>query len=60
MREDTYTEPTIRFADLHTAIQCMQDDCGFDISKDPQGPLNESPLSLAAAKGLIGKAIIIA
>ena len=36
MREETYAKPTTRFADLHAAIQCMQDDCGFDIPEDPQ------------------------
>ena len=27
--EDSYAEPTKRFADLHSAIKCMFQDCGF-------------------------------
>ncbi len=36
MREDAYAEPSDRFWDFHTALRCMLDDCGFDISKNPQ------------------------
>ena len=36
MREDTYAVPTDRFADLHTALQCMRDDCNFSIPEDLQ------------------------
>ena len=34
--EDSYAKTTDRFADLHTALQCMQADCNFDVPKDPQ------------------------
>jgi len=34
--EDKYAEPTDRFADLHSALQCMLDDCNFDVPEDPQ------------------------
>ena len=34
--EDEYAEPTDRFADLHTALQCMVNDCNFDVPEDPQ------------------------
>ena len=27
--EDAYAEPTDRYADLHGALQCMFEDCGF-------------------------------
>jgi len=36
MREDTYAEPTNRFSDFNTAINCMLSDCGFDVPEDPQ------------------------
>jgi len=32
--EEGYAEPTDRFADFHSALQCMLDDCGFDASED--------------------------
>ncbi len=39
MREDSYAEATDRFASLDTALQCMLDDCSFDIPEDPQTAL---------------------
>ena len=36
-REDTYAEPTVRFADIHEAISCMLKDCGFE------EPFNSQP-----------------
>jgi hypothetical protein len=41
MREDAYAEPTDRFPDFSSALQCMLNDCGFDIPEDPQGRLFE-------------------
>lgn len=35
-REDSYAKPTDRFADLYIALQCMLDDCGFDVLEDLQ------------------------
>jgi hypothetical protein len=29
MAEDAYAEPTDRFADIHSAVQCMLEDCRF-------------------------------
>jgi hypothetical protein len=29
LREDTYAEPTDRFADLRSAVRCLIEDCGF-------------------------------
>jgi len=40
-REDTYAEPTDRFADFQQAISCMFKDCGFEMPYDPQGKLFE-------------------
>jgi hypothetical protein len=40
-REDGYAEPTDRFSDFASALQCMLNDCGFDIPEDPQGRLFE-------------------
>ncbi len=34
-REDAYAEATNRFADFHSAVCCMLQDCGFVV---PQGP----------------------
>ena len=34
--EEEYAEPTDRFADLYSALQCMLDDCGFDVTEDLQ------------------------
>ncbi len=33
-QEEEYAEPKNRFADLHSALQCMVDDCGFDAPED--------------------------
>ena len=41
MREDAYAEPTDRFSDFASALQCMLNDCDFDIPEDPQGRLFE-------------------
>jgi Family of unknown function (DUF6978) len=41
MREDAYAEPTDRFSDFASALQCMLNDSGFDIPEDPQGRLFE-------------------
>lgn len=38
-REDTFAEPTDRYADFHTAISCMLDDCGFIVPDEDQGSL---------------------
>lgn len=38
-REDTYAEPTNRFSDFHSAVDCMLSDCTFHIPEDPQGSL---------------------
>lgn len=35
-REDTYAEPTDRYADMASAIQCMIDDCGFEVEPTSQ------------------------
>ena len=40
-REDAYAEPSDRFSDFHTAINCMLSDCGFDVPKNPQTSLFE-------------------
>lgn len=34
--EDKYAEPTSRFFDLHSALQYILDDCGFDVPEGPQ------------------------
>ena len=36
MREDTYAEPSDRFSDFHSAVNCMLSDCGFDVPVNPQ------------------------
>lgn len=41
MREDSYAEPSDRFSDLNTAVNCMLDDCGFEMPRDPQLKLFE-------------------
>jgi len=41
MREDAYAEPSDRFSDLNTAINCMLGDCGFEVPQDPQLKLFE-------------------
>lgn len=38
-REDTYATPTDRFADVEGAVECMMDDCGFDLQWQRQGRL---------------------
>ena len=40
-REDAYAEPSNRFFDFHSAINCMLSDCGFDVPEDPQQNLFE-------------------
>lgn len=37
--EDHYAETTDRFADLGGAIQCMLQDCAFELPSDTQGSL---------------------
>jgi hypothetical protein len=39
MREDSFAEPTHRFADLEGAIRCMLKDCAFVLPRDAQGNL---------------------
>lgn len=41
MREDSYAEPSDKFSDFHTAVQCMLKDCNFEIPEDPQQKLFE-------------------
>jgi hypothetical protein len=38
-REDTFAEPTNRFSDIRSALDCMLEDCGFEVLKDPQRKL---------------------
>ena len=38
-REDTFAKTTDRYADFHSTLRCMLDDCGFEIPQDPQGSL---------------------
>ncbi len=33
-KEDAYAEPTDRFSDFSSALECLLNDCGFDILKD--------------------------
>jgi len=40
-REDTYAEPTDRFASFQQAISCMLKDCGFEVPPSSQGQLFE-------------------
>jgi len=40
-REDTFAQPTDRFADFQGAITCMLRDCSFEVPSDPQGRLFE-------------------
>jgi hypothetical protein len=44
MREDSYAEPSNRFSDVNTAINCMVNDCGFEVPRDPQPKLFEEVL----------------
>lgn len=39
MREDSYAEPTDRFTDFHSALECLLEDGGFDIPPRDQLPL---------------------
>jgi hypothetical protein len=38
-REDSYAEPTDRYSDYQSALDCLLADCGFEIPRDPQLPL---------------------
>ena len=38
-REDWYAEPTDRFGNIHTALQCMISDCNFDVPENPEPSL---------------------
>jgi len=40
-REDAYAEPTNRFTDFNSALQCMIEDCGFEVPDGIQLPLFE-------------------
>jgi hypothetical protein len=40
-REDTYAEQTDRYSDLQTALQCMLEDCGFDVPLVPQRTIED-------------------
>ena len=35
-REDAFAEVTARYADFHTALRCMLEDCGFDAPQNAQ------------------------
>lgn len=39
LREDTFAEPTDRFADFQGAIRCLLTECNFVVPTDPQGKL---------------------
>lgn len=39
MREDSFAEPTDRFADFQGAIRCLLKDCGFVLPRELQGDL---------------------
>ena len=39
LKEDEYTEPTERYADFESALQCMLDDCEFEFPPKPQPSL---------------------
>ena len=38
-REDAYAEPTDRYSDFHSALQCMIADANLEVPPDPQGHL---------------------
>lgn len=38
-REDAFAESTDRYADLHSALRCMLEDCGFEAPQDEQTSL---------------------
>jgi hypothetical protein len=40
-REDTFAEPTDRFAEFQQALTCLFKDCGFEMPFHPQGKLFE-------------------
>ena len=40
-REDAYAEPTERYSDLHGALSCMLEDCGFEAPETRQQTLFE-------------------
>jgi hypothetical protein len=40
-REDSYAEPTEKFADFHSAIRCMIDECAFVLPEKDQISLFE-------------------
>ena len=40
-REDAYAEPSKRFFDLHSAVDCMLRDCSLELPEDPQAHLFE-------------------
>lgn len=35
-REDAFAKSTDRYADFHSALRCMLDDCGFEANQDEQ------------------------
>jgi len=41
-REDAYAEPCRRFSDFYSALECMIEDCCFDISESGRHPLLEN------------------
>lgn len=38
-REDAYAELTDRYSDIRSAMNCMAEDCGFEVPKNPQESL---------------------
>jgi len=40
-REDAFAEPTNRFSDFHSAVNCMLIDCALELPKSPQRNLFE-------------------
>jgi len=43
LREDAFAEPTNRYQDLHGALRCLIEDCGFRIPDNHQPELFETP-----------------
>ena len=43
-REDTYAEPTDRYADFHGALRCMNNDANIEFPPNRQGDLFEDAL----------------
>lgn len=35
-REDAFAEPTDRYADFHSALRCLFEDCGFEVPNSAQ------------------------